>query len=844
MNKILITGILAASTLFGAENLVTIMEHNSLYKIGKNRIYSDINNTGSNIYDAYKNKTFKNYSPYWLNQYEETYDTSPSIITMVGEKSIQYGSIYSKGFGKKFNINALGVLVIKKNYSLSLKVLETFNKNDLIYVRTKLNVYTKEFFKPFENYIDTQLDSDSRERYKNRLEYIYEILEYTNKLFDLEKSYVNTNVIRPTLFNYQTYLDNSITLTATSGKTSIGTNKSMKDKWASISTPSYSLSGSVISRYCVEPYKVRQNSSKNSDDFFSDRYIVDYRIKKIASIDIASPIPLSTMYMFKYGKCATTNNSYYYRKPRITQPAHLSASAQKQMILGEMKRLRNGGSYLSTMKSLYGAIGSDKTIKDNLTKFSQRGIAHGKIIQVNYGISESIAHGNLIGGLVKNITVATIFNNKVNLLMNEGFVYDIDNPPSYFIDRTNSLSAMSEEDPKGNKFSTLYYVVNQKLQHNVPEKDNFHMFSNLIPFGSKVAPMSSQYGGEILWLTDKDGKYIPSFNYNNDHEILIDSEDSLSASDLIVGMKNYSRAQIANIENAEDLYPINLKGIIFKYIPKNTKTNGLKYFGPRFDGKLFLDTHTQKIVKEESINCSLEECTPDQEAMNEPTKEVITYETKKYCGIEFDKPDTKTFQYFIFEEVMNRIIEEPFGDIQFHKYKAQEYESTEVFTSNQIVPKIFKYIGEVKDESDCLNKANIKLESSLNSNLKTNSILDFSYTSDVDKLDTLAVASYAVKSKKMTAIIDQFLMSKAVLTKNMELTPEIPLVSNDTYQKYTGDSIYKYYLQLKALNENSTSVDGDSGTVIIFNEDFSSLDISNPLFPKIMNISPINTSTN
>lgn len=811
MKKIILSSLLATSFLFSSDNLVIIIENNSLLKIGKNEIKSSVDGSSDTIYNAYKNKTFKNYSPYWFDQYIGTYDTSPTVITMVGEKSIQYGSIYSKGFGKKFNINTLGVLVTEQQYSLALKILDTFNKNDLIYTRSRLNVYDKSFFSVLENYIKTELDSDAQTRYLNRLEYIYDILELTNNLYDKEISMGTIPVLRPNLFNYQAYLQNPTLLSATTGK--ITSPFSNEERGGTTENQlEYVLSGNILTRYCAEPYQIREESYSSGEDY-STNYIIDYRIKKVASIDLSKPIPLNTMYLFKYGKCATTDKKKWY--PKISNPSLPSSSAQKIKILSEMKQLRNGGSYLTKMKNLYSSISSDSNIKSTLTRLSNRSINNGKIIHVNYGLAEGLDNGKLIAGIVKNVSMGTIFHNKVNFIMNEGFIYDINNPPSYFVDKTGSLSEASKEDTTGNKFNTLYYVVNQKLESNVPEKANFQGYSNLIPSGSKVEAIKSLYGGEVLWLADNEGKYIPDFKYNNNNEILIDSEDSLDVGDLMVGMKNYARSQIDTLENASEFYPMNFKGIIFKYVPKNTKDNGLKYFGPRFDAKMYMDKYTQIIKTTVPLDCSKETCTDAQKAMTNPTKEETKEEIHNYCGIEFNNPDTPTYQYYVFENIFNRIVEEPFGDIQVHAHKDQEIENNEIFVSEQSVPKIFKYIGEVEDEAKCIELSNLTLESTLQTKLESNNVLNFDFSTNVDSLDTLASSQFGEQSNKMTVLIDEFLINKSIYTKNLEITPTTNISGESTYEDSTQDTILSYYNHIKSLNPTSSGKVNNIDTTII-----------------------------
>lgn len=288
MKKIILLSAISSSILFGADNLVTIIENNSLLKFGKNNIYSYLNKEEFiNIGDNLKSNTLKNYSPYKYTEYEEKHDNSPTVITMIGEKSIQYGSIYSKGFGEKYNINNLATFVKNKNYSVALLTLDLFNKNDLIYARSKLNVITKSDLIPLELYIKENIEKDKQERYFNRLEFIYDILNYTNTIYENHVATIKIDVIKPVLLN---------TVAIANGK-----------------DPLYEYSGNVINRYCEMP-----NINEEYDGDGNSKYTTNYKKQLISTLDISKPIPLTNLYIFKNYSCPYVKSSKSdWKKPKL-----------------------------------------------------------------------------------------------------------------------------------------------------------------------------------------------------------------------------------------------------------------------------------------------------------------------------------------------------------------------------------------------------------------------------------------------------------------------------------------------------------------------------------------------
>src|SRR5574344_2088109 len=165
MKKILGILTVASTFLFGANNLLTIVEQNSLTKMGKYNIKSYANpNNAMEISKGIEDTYFHNFSPYAYTEVDN-YENDFNVIVMIGEKTIQYGSIYSKGFGEKYNINTLVNLIKKSELALALNTLDKFQEDNLIYIRNKtsdMNINNLEILK---NYINTEVSEDRRFSY-------------------------------------------------------------------------------------------------------------------------------------------------------------------------------------------------------------------------------------------------------------------------------------------------------------------------------------------------------------------------------------------------------------------------------------------------------------------------------------------------------------------------------------------------------------------------------------------------------------------------------------------------------------------------------------------------------
>lgn len=790
MKKILLGTLIAANFLLAADNLVTIIEDNSLFKIGKSNISSFMDSSNSlNIYEGYKNKIFKNHSPYLLTDFSGAYDITPNIITMIGEKSIQYGSIYSKGFSEKYNINTLGLIVKKEQFSLALETLDKFTKNDLIYVRTNLNKYYYNDFIDLEKYIKANLNKDKQEKYFNKLNYIYEILDYTNNLYEISKNTSKSINVKP--YNAALYDFKSVYLSQ---------------------NEDYEFNGPIVSKYCDAP---TYEYTYDGDGGYYNQLV--YQKKLLGQVDISKPIPLTSMYVFKNSSCPYIGGKKKYNK-KIIYPTLASIAEQKQSIIMDVKRSRNGGSYLSNMQTLYSNLNNN--LSNSLDKLNKRGINNGKIMHINYSLSENIINETLTMGILKSVTVGSIFYNKINLLTNEAFIYDIDNPPSYFQDKTNTISELSIKDTSGTNFNTLYYVVNQKIESNVPELTNFYSKSNLTPeVIHNDNNINNINGSEIVWLSSKTGNYLSPFKYNNPDELLFGSEDEMDYDKLIENVKNYTRTEIDLKENAKEYYPLNIKGIVMDYLPKNKETNSVKYFGPLFESKLYFDIYTKVYTTKEKLDCSIDACTPAELAATKdttkpyPTKNVEKREQSFYCGMEFTNPDTTNYEYFVFEKIFNRVIEEPFGDIQYHKYKEFNKESEEIYLSDQKVPSIVQYIGRVESTDDCIAKANIKLKDTLTEELIQNNVLNFDFSENQNVLSDDEMTKYGENSDKITSMIDELMISKNILTNNInfigaeiEDNVDYNMSQKETFNRYFNKVIIPASNNIGEVNGIQTAI--------------------------------------
>lgn len=787
MKKIILLSTLSASILFGVDNLVTIIENNSLLKIGKNNIVShadpkDYINIGANL----KSNSLQNFSPYKYTEYEEKYDTSPTVITMIAEKSIQYGSIYSKGFGEKYNINNLATFVKNKNYSVALMTLDLFNKNDLIYARSRLNVITKSDLIPLELYIKDNIEKDKQERYFNRLEFIYDILNYTNTIYNNHVATIKIEPIKPVLLNVTSIVNG-------------------KD-------PLYEYSGNIINRYCDMP-----NIEKDNDYNGSNIYKTTYNKTLVSSLDISKPIPLIDLYVFKNYSCPSVQNFGFFKMPKVSWNSDLpSATEQKRKLLTQLKTQRNGGTYLSKMQSLYSFLNTDSSIKSALKNLNNRGITYGKVLHVNYGLTEGVTNDKVHLSVIKNITTGSIYNDKINLIMNEGFVYNTNNAPNYFMDKTDFVSELSKEDVSGKEFNTLYYVINQKISPKVPEIDNFHAYSNLIPSASKSDGfIAGLYGSEVMWLTNRSGEYLRDYNYNNQEELLIDPNNEIEEEELINGMKKYLRSRVDIEPNAKEFYPINLKGIIMSYIPSNNESEtSIEYFGPRYQMELFYDKFIKKTIVKEPLDCSKESCTEDEKKMENPTKDVEKIEKINYCGVKFDNPDIEKYKYIVFEDIINKIIEEPFGDIQIHAHKNYLEKQTEYFQSEIKVPTVLKYIGEVDSIDECKFKSNIAIEQELKNKLSEDGVLFFNFNKDVDELNEIDMEKFANDSNIMSAYIDEVLSNNTILVRDIK-EQEVFIEDSVDYINSKQDTYFNFYNDFKSNNKvDSAIIDGIDTTII------------------------------
>ena len=192
---------LASTFLFGANNLLTIVEQNSLTKMGKYNIKSYANpNNAMEISKGIENTYFHNFSPYAYTEIDG-YENDLNVIVMVGEKTIQYGSIYSKGFGEKYNINTLVNLIKKRDLAAALNTLDTFQQNNLIYIRNKVSIINNNDLEILKNYINTEVSEDRRYSYLKKIEVIYSLVDYANLIYSYTRSNLELDPVNNVFFD-------------------------------------------------------------------------------------------------------------------------------------------------------------------------------------------------------------------------------------------------------------------------------------------------------------------------------------------------------------------------------------------------------------------------------------------------------------------------------------------------------------------------------------------------------------------------------------------------------------------------------------------------------------------
>ena len=199
---------LASTFLFGANNLLTIVEQNSLTKMGHYNIKSYANpNNAMEISKGVEDAYFHNFSPYAYTEIDG-YENDLNVIVMVGEKTIQYGSIYSKGFGEKYNINTLVNLIKKRDLAAALNTLDTFQQDNLIYIRNKVSIINNNDLEILKNYINTEVSEDRRYSYLKKIEVIYSLVDYANSIYSYTKANLELDPVNNIFFNIKQNLSN------------------------------------------------------------------------------------------------------------------------------------------------------------------------------------------------------------------------------------------------------------------------------------------------------------------------------------------------------------------------------------------------------------------------------------------------------------------------------------------------------------------------------------------------------------------------------------------------------------------------------------------------------------
>ena len=336
--------------------------------------------------------------------------------------------------------------------------------------------------------------------------------------------------------------------------------------------------------------------------------------------------------------------------------------------------------------------------------------------------------------------------------------------------------------------------------------DNFHKYASIVPTSSKNSSFLDTKNGEkiegteVLWITKNDGTPIQPYLYNNKNETLI-LENTLTNEDLIENVTSYLRNEVDILEG-ENIYPLNIKTIKTEFFNINTKNNALKYFGPIFDKKVYLDKHIKIIEKEVPLDCSKESCSEEQNKMSNPTKIVQEEIVSLYCGVGFVDPDRKQYTYEVLQDIQNRFIEKKLGDVQFHNNKELEEELIEEHETSEKVPHYYYYIGLVETKEQCiknieaLNIVNLK---EIEKVLIEEEALDFNFKlrKNVSLMDEDAQGKYIGNEEFIYDFSSELLNNMTLVYENIEMT-EATFVSKSNYENIEDDTYYNYFTYLKS----------------------------------------------
>ncbi len=775
MKKILGILTLASTFLFGANNLLTIVEQNSLTKMGHYNIKSYANpNNEMEISKGIEDTYFHNFSPYAYTEIDD-YKNDLNVIVMVGEKTIQYGSIYSKGFGEKYNINTLVNLIKKRDLAAALNTLDTFQQNNLIYIRNKVSIINNSDLETLKTYINTEVNEDRRFSYLKKIEVIHLLVDYANLIYSYTKDNLELEPVNNIFFDIKQTLANPKFLTSTNPNSSSETKKE------------FEMVNDKLVKRCLYPII--------DSEGYSGKDSVYYDIKDVVSVNLNKPLSISELYILTHDTCPTVSST-----GRLVYPSTPSASGQKDWSTSVLKQSRNQGNHTNKIKSYY--AGLQNNISEKLKALNDIGIVDGKIMHISYNLTESISNDEVVQGIVKMATTGTIFRDRFNVLSSEGVDYNIKNLPE---PEKTSHSELTKDD-NGNKYGTLYYFYNTKAQSNSPMYDDFHKYASLVPTPSKNSSFLDSKNGEkiegmeVLWITKNDGTPIQPYLYNNKNEML-NLENNLTNEDLIENVTSYLRNEV-DIWGSENVYPLNIKAIKAEFFAINSKNNALKYFGPIFDKKVYLDKHVKIIEKEVPLNCSKESCTEEQKKMSNPTKIVQEEIVSLYCGAGLVNPDKKQYTYEVLQDIQNRFVEKPFGDVYFHHNKDLEEELIEQYETSKKVPHYYQYIGLVENKEQCieaLNSVNLK---EIEDVLIEEEALDFNFKlrKNVLSMNQEAQHKYIGSEEFIYTFSSELLNNMTLVYDNIEVI-ETTFVNVANYEDIKDDTYYNYFIELKEKNK-------------------------------------------
>ncbi len=806
---------LASTFLFGANNLLTIVEQNSLTKMGHYNIKSYANpNNAMEISKGVEDAYFHNFSPYAYTEIDG-YENDLNVIVMVGEKTIQYGSIYSKGFGEKYNINTLVNLIKKRDLAAALNTLDTFQQDNLIYIRNKVSIINNNDLEILKNYINTEVSEDRRYSYLKKIEVIYSLVDYANSIYSYTRSNLELDPVNNIFFNIKQNLSNPKILTSTRPNYNTkaiydenGQTYYVQDKenyngetLAYQSKKEFEMVNDKLVKRCLYPVIFSETDAEG----YSSRDFVYYDIKDVISVNLNKPLSIPELYILTHNVCPTVKSSgkgrwKWRNRLELSYPTIPSASGQRDWATSVLKQSRNQGNHANKIKSYYSGL--QNNIAGKLRALNDIGIVDGKIMHISYNLTESISNEKVVQGIVKMATTGTIFRDRFKVLSSEGIDYKIKNLPE---PEKTSYSELTKDD-SGNKYGTLYYFYNTKAQSNSPMYDDFHRYASIVPTPSKNSSFLDSKNGEkiegmeVLWITKNDGTPIQPYLYNNKNEILI-LENNLTNEDLIENTTSYLRSEV-DIWGSENVYPLNIKTIKTESFAINTKNNALKYFGPIFDKKIYLDKHIKVIEKEVPLDCSKESCTEEQKKMSNPTKIVQEEIVNLYCGAGFVNPDKKKYTYEVLQDIQNRFIEKPFGDVYFHYNKDLEEELIEIHETSQKVPHYYHYVGLVESKEQCIEALNSISLKEIEEVLIEEEALDFNFKlrKNVLSMDEDAQGKYIGNEEFVYTFSSELLNNMTLVYDNIEII-EATFVNNINYEGINEDTYYNYFKDLKSKGQ-------------------------------------------